>query len=222
MRLHYSNALALERQVSTGTPELLIRTAERLFAEKGIPAVTSREIREAAGQRNASAINYHFGDKRGLIRAIVDFRAGPLRERRGVMFAAVDTDGCQDLHAVVRAFVQPLADECSDPTSHYVGFLAQVLPERDLGTSVRPVDDPASNTFEAGRRLQSCLEWLPPHLLRVRFRFAILVTVNALAAHEAAVSSGQESPDRLPALVGELVDAIAGLLAAPITTPVPG
>ena len=51
--------------------ELLMRTAEELFAKKGIDTVSLNEINKAAGQRNTSALHYHFGNKKGLIDAII-------------------------------------------------------------------------------------------------------------------------------------------------------
>ena len=39
----------------------LMRAAERLFAERGIEVVSLREINRAAAQRNATALQYHFG-----------------------------------------------------------------------------------------------------------------------------------------------------------------
>jgi AcrR family transcriptional regulator len=55
----------------SSTGELILRTAEELFATKGIDAVSLNEINKAAGQRNTSSLHYHFGSKEGLIQAIV-------------------------------------------------------------------------------------------------------------------------------------------------------
>ena len=49
----------------------LIDAAERLFAERGSDGVSLREITSAAGATNASAVQYHFGDRRGLVRAVL-------------------------------------------------------------------------------------------------------------------------------------------------------
>ena len=49
--------------------QLLLQTAEALFARKGIDAVSLNEINKAARQRNTSAMHYHFGSKEGLVQA---------------------------------------------------------------------------------------------------------------------------------------------------------
>ena len=53
------------------TRERLIVAAERLFAEHGFDGVTLKQITAEAGQRNASALQYHFGSRVDLVRAIV-------------------------------------------------------------------------------------------------------------------------------------------------------
>ncbi|MDZ7826474.1 MAG: helix-turn-helix domain-containing protein [Gammaproteobacteria bacterium] len=52
------------------TKAALIRAGERLFAEKGLAGVSVRDITEAAGARNQSALHYHFGCMEELIREI--------------------------------------------------------------------------------------------------------------------------------------------------------
>ena len=43
--------------------QVIIETAERLFAEHGVFAVSNRQIAEAAGQGNTAVVGYHFGTK---------------------------------------------------------------------------------------------------------------------------------------------------------------
>ena len=50
--------------------EAMIRAAERLFSERGIEAVSLREVGAVAGQRNNSAAQYHFGTREGLVDAV--------------------------------------------------------------------------------------------------------------------------------------------------------
>src|ERR1700722_6985690 len=59
---------------SAATREALLRAAEHLFARRGFD-VTVHEIHTQAGQRNASALHYHFGDRDGLMRAVFERHA---------------------------------------------------------------------------------------------------------------------------------------------------
>ena len=45
----------------------LINAAEELFAQSGIDGVSLRQINVTAGQKNSSAVHYHFGSKESLI-----------------------------------------------------------------------------------------------------------------------------------------------------------
>ena len=55
---------------SADTRQRLIEAAATLFSERGFENVTVREICTASNA-NVAAINYHFGDKAGLYRAVV-------------------------------------------------------------------------------------------------------------------------------------------------------
>ena len=52
------------------TRQRLLTVAERLFADRGFKKVTVREICRAA-RANVAAVNYHFGDKLGLYREVL-------------------------------------------------------------------------------------------------------------------------------------------------------
>src|SRR5215470_8750592 len=54
------------------TKQRLLDAAERLFAERGVDGVSLREVNAAAGERNNAALYYHFHDRDGLVRAIVE------------------------------------------------------------------------------------------------------------------------------------------------------
>jgi AcrR family transcriptional regulator len=61
------------------TRERLLKAAERLFADRGFKKVTVREICRAA-RANVSAVNYHFGDKLGLYREVLQSAIDAMRE----------------------------------------------------------------------------------------------------------------------------------------------
>ena len=60
---------------SAQTRTRFIEAAQQLFAERSIDAVSLNEITVAAGQKNRNALQYHFGNRDGLLQAIIDTRA---------------------------------------------------------------------------------------------------------------------------------------------------
>lgn len=58
----------------------LLRAARELMAEKGVPRMTSRAVAERAGVK-PTLVNYYFGDRDGLLRAVVAEAAAELGER---------------------------------------------------------------------------------------------------------------------------------------------
>ncbi len=62
---------------TTDTKEQIISVAERLFAELGFTGTTLRNVVSEAGV-NLAAVNYHFGSKENLFRAVVARFARPV------------------------------------------------------------------------------------------------------------------------------------------------
>ena len=62
----------------TETRERLLKAAERLFADRGFKKVTVRDICRVA-RANVAAVNYHFGDKLGLYREVMQVAIDGMR-----------------------------------------------------------------------------------------------------------------------------------------------
>jgi AcrR family transcriptional regulator len=60
--------------------EMLLRTAEKLFAEHGFDAVTTRMISRES-EVNLAMISYYFGSKEGLFQALIEGKFPVIRER---------------------------------------------------------------------------------------------------------------------------------------------
>ncbi|NKS02706.1 TetR family transcriptional regulator, partial [Rhodococcus hoagii] len=60
----------------------MLVAAERIVAERGMPALTLKDVQLAANQANKSAAKYHFGSRDGLIEALVELRMTPVNARR--------------------------------------------------------------------------------------------------------------------------------------------
>src|SRR5689334_9102871 len=99
---------------SDDTRERLIDAAESLFAEHGVGGVSLREINRAAGAKNAVAVQYHFGDRDGIVRAINAKHFPGVDARRHAMLDEYEAQGHDDIRALAAAWVRPLASKLED------------------------------------------------------------------------------------------------------------
>ncbi len=106
--------------------EALIAVAERLFAERGVDAVPVGDVVKAAGQRNSSAVQYHFGNKAGLLQAILDPHQARLDDRRAEMLDQLgERPGLDEL---IEVLVRPLASLLDNESGrHYIRIRAQLV-----------------------------------------------------------------------------------------------
>src|ERR1041385_169682 len=105
--------------------ELIMATAERMFAERGVHEVSNRQVSEAAGEGNNTAVGYHFGTKADLVRAIVRRHTEQIEVARQRLVAEVgDSTELRDwLTCLVRPSVEHLA--ALDGPTWFARFAAQ-------------------------------------------------------------------------------------------------
>ena len=85
----------------------IIESAEELFADSGYEGASLRKIM-ANAKVSSSLINYHFGNKEGLLRAIFEHKAAPLNEeRRALIRAAVTKNDVPRLDDLLRGYFLP-------------------------------------------------------------------------------------------------------------------
>ena len=100
------------------TRERLLRTGERLFAERGFKRVTIREVCRGA-RANVAAVNYHFGNKLGLYREVVQVAIDALRATTDSAKEAAE--GCpadEKLRRFVQVYVRRLLATTPDDWIH--------------------------------------------------------------------------------------------------------
>lgn len=99
-----------QNRQGTATRALLVETAERLFAEQGVAAVSVRAVNAAAGL-GAASVHYHFGTKDELLRAVVmDLGAVLGAATRVNVDALAANSEAPTPEAVVRAVAGPYLD----------------------------------------------------------------------------------------------------------------
>jgi len=192
-------------------PDALIRSAERLFAERGSDAVSLREVIAASGATNASAVQYHFGDRKGLVRAILAKHDVEIERRRHDLLDAYEVRADPDVRALAAALVRPLAAELNNDDGG-LGYLQLVA---DLYNRPNPTFDPSAlddrtDSFQRWRALVMPL--LTPEAVRLHRRFdALRFTVSELARR------GRTGRRDHRLFTSQHTDLVAALLLAPVS-----
>lgn len=200
------------------TREALLAAAERLIAERGVEAVTHRQIVEAAGQGNNAAVAYHFGTKKELVSAIEASHAGHIEELRTARI--VGTGDSVALRDWVGCLVQPLTDHLASlpgPT-WYARFAAQVMTDPTYRRVVTTSALESESLRHVIDRIGRGIPELPKHVRAERNIMMRTMLMYTCAEIERGFADGgkQPRPD-WPGAGQGLVDAIAGLWQAPVT-----
>jgi AcrR family transcriptional regulator len=190
----------------------ILRAAERLFAEQGIDRASLRDVLRDAGQSNAGAVQYYFGDRRGLVRAVILRHRRDEEVQRNALLDAYERAGPPDLRALADALVQPLAAKLDDRDGgrHYLRIAAEYfvnLPPEENAT--HPIPDTSVtrwhgllNELADEDVLADPMQLFVPRLLAIRL---VLIHLSLLAASE----PGTEDP----LTISYLVDLVRTVLA---------
>ena len=89
------------------TKNKILDAAEELFANKGFNGTSLREITSQA-EVNLAAVNYHFGSKKELIKAVISRYMDEVSPKLELALLDVSAQPSPSLHQVFSAFVQPL------------------------------------------------------------------------------------------------------------------
>ena len=98
----------------TETRDRLLNAAERLFADRGFKRVTVRDICRAA-RANVAAVNYHFGDKLGLYREVLQSAIDTMRATNdAAREAGAGQTAEEQLRRYIAVFIRKLLGPGSD------------------------------------------------------------------------------------------------------------
>ena len=192
----------------------ILRSAEALFAERGVDAVSLREVSAHAGQRNHSAVLYHFGDKRDLLEALLSRHSGPIDAAFPSQLAALQAAGDESLVNLVKILVTPLAAKLDDPDGgpQYLQICAELSFSRSYPLpSLRAANGPGAS--ELMQRLGPYLRMKDSRLIPLRMLRTASVLFGSLAAFQRLRESGLDLPREV--FDEDLVQSLVALFSAP-------
>ena len=200
------------------TRDRILRTAERLFAERGFNGVSVREL-AAAAQVNIASIGYHFKSKEGLLSEVYRRHCEPMiEERLRGLEASSRLRGKARVAAIIEAFIRPaLAQVEAEDGETFIRLRAVLSGENSelLEKLVAENFDQSSTAFID--ELCACL----PHLTRTdvcwRFHFLLgAIYYTAAGPHWiTAFSNGRCDPAVTEAVIEELVPFMTRAFVAP-------
>ncbi len=206
-------AKGVEEQSPAETRQRIVETAEKLFALRGIEAVSIRDITQAAGV-NLAAINYHFGTKYGLAAEVFKQCINPLNVQRLVLLDDVEarsSDKPPKLEAVLEAMIRPAVDRGFDDEQDSETFLRLTgrclsEPNAEVEQIVRAHFEKIIRRFDAA--FLRALPGLDPEELfwRIKFMFGAL--------HYSLLTCGKQK--NLPVKLRKTLDA-EGLIQRLVT-----
>jgi len=198
----------------------IMLAAERLFAEQSYEAVSTRQISRSAGQKNHSALQYHFGSKQDLLAALLDYRIKPintLREQR--LDSLLKRARAATVQDFITVFVEPLSEQLRNHTEEtaYLSLLAQLY-------SYRQGRDLLSQHVEVSRSLHAISEQIihrldgcPLPTIHIRLQLMGRQTILAIAEWDdlRRASGKKMSEQTLQWRTQQLICYLTGGLTAP-------
>ena len=214
---------------ATDTKLSLLDAAEAVIAEHGFAGASLRAITSRAGT-NLAAVNYHFGSKEELARAVIARYLGPVNAERMRLLDKIESEtrpSDNHLEALVGAFVGPVVrfgGELPDRGRHFAQICGRAMTQPD------PVlrESLLGELAEAIRRFKAAfaraLPDLPREELMWRVQFMVGGMAHTLAGTQMieAVHGDLLDTRDLDGLVERMVRFFCAGLAAPMpAAPVP-
>ncbi|MEM1111573.1 MAG: TetR family transcriptional regulator [Pseudomonadota bacterium] len=164
----------------------LILAAIELFAEHGVDSVSLRTINRQAGQKNNSALHYHFGSKIGLIKAVDEFIQRHFDEIREPDLADLEErarGGGITLTEALEVFVKPYVEIIEQYDWGYGAVRTLARMEFDSEEEVvRLLSDSAGHSVKRFAKLKRpLLSDLPAREYKMRHNFLVNATIQGFA-----------------------------------------
>jgi AcrR family transcriptional regulator len=198
--------------------EALLDAAAVLMDEHGIDHVSLNEINRASGNRNRSAISYHFGSRQAIVRELVARGMAAVDAERGARLDVLEQRGVEITPRMgVELVVRPLA-RCLDdlPGRRYLRLCGQLTSHPGYVRDTRDLLYVNDSMARCAVYAASLTARLPERVAGERIRQLIGFTVRSLADQATLVDAA--SAPRVPLTTDEfatnLVDVVIAMLGA--------
>ena len=208
--------------MATDTKERILNVAERLFADRGFPATSLRDLTSEAGV-NIASVNYHFGSKDALLAAVLERRLRPVNARRLELLDAIESaaaNGVPNVEDVIRAFLSPpfhKRQEWGAGGDHFLRLLGRIHSETN--------EEFRATFFQqfqgVFRRFRQALQRALPHLDATDIGWRMLFLVGSMAF---TMAWGDSFPSISPGSNRDPEDVLESLIqyaTAGMASPVP-
>lgn len=217
----------LSKPNSSATEDIIIATAEQMFAENGIHGVALRAISQASGQGNSVAVQYHFKNRKGLVSAILKQRIQRIElRRRELLDALLESHLELRLEDYLEIIQQPLVELMDENKRHtFARFLLACYASADYwdintGFGVRAWQNKSQRetnaTMEILDLIAGCLPNLPEQVLVWRIMEYVRAIPSTIVAWENAQNSELKLAP-LEVLLNDQLTMMAAALQAPLS-----
>lgn len=196
-------------------PARILTAAERLFGRHGIEGVSLREIAAAAGQANNSAVALHFGNKAGLLRAIVEARLPEIDGHRARRLEAAERDGPPSLKVLIECLLLAWIDDIDEDGEHpYANFMARLQYADETVHPLPARPELAPVTVRLRQEIRGRLHHLSNGHFALRLRLMASLFLGAVL-HNGRIGFFQDETVTEQELLETLIGVIVAALEAP-------
>ena len=199
------------------TRQRLLITALHLYAVEGLHAVSLRRISAAAGSKNSAAMHYHFANKLGVIKALVDMiaREIDLASKKIRLITPRPSSPREGFLETLKPLAQ--LHQMQPWGADAIRFMSRIMTENDpeIAAITNTVYEPF--WLKVDSKLTALVPELPAEIRKLRLMFMSVNVYHGLAevASLAHTPLGDMSHFSKEALLDHLVDYMIGGLVAP-------
>ena len=199
--------------------QALLDAAAALMDERGVDNVSTHDIAAASGHRNRSAVQYHFGTRDAVIRAVIDSTIDPINAERNAVLDHLETTGAAlTPRSVIEVAIGPLARQLRTREGRrYLRLWAQLINHPRFTTDARDAITVNTSIARCSRHLLPAIAHLPPAVAAERGSQIAGFIVRACADQARLMDTG--TPARTLLTVDDftlnLTDTVLAILQAP-------